>query len=414
MINFIYYLQKLNYHENEIYKCKKNFINKLIKIFIFYWLISFKNNNIKYYKKCIEIDNKINEQLYEYDMNFSEYSTKVKVIAFYFPQFIYYNDNYKFKDKVLNEWKFVKKAKPLFNYHNQPRKIDTNYINFENKNCSKIQIIKNQIKLAKNHGIYGFGINYYWLMGDKLYEEPINIFLNDKEINFPFFLIWNNDKYELIDNEYNKSIIIEQNYSENDVPKFIEDIKKYLICKNYIRIKGKSILGIYDPLVIINLNNFIYKLRKYAKKLGIELYILGTINENKYLNSTQLFDALFEFPPQNLNISELINNDYYFFYKGLIYKMNNKNENNYYRSVMLEWDNSPVKKNPTIFNEYSPEKLYLAIKIIINRSKNEQKKNNNTIILSNFFIISIIYSFFNTSIIFYQLVDGIIGKKVHI
>ena len=44
--------------------------------------------------------------------------------------------------------------------------------------------IKKQIQLAKSHGIYGFAI-IYSIMSEL--EEQLDIFLNNNEINFPFF-----------------------------------------------------------------------------------------------------------------------------------------------------------------------------------------------------------------------------------
>ena len=109
-------------------------------------------------------------------------------------------------NKELNEWQIIEKKKPLFTGHNQPRNLDVNYINYNHTNITKIEFIKKQIKLAKNHGIFGFAINYYWFSGKKLFDDPINIFLENKDINFPFFLIWKNDKYELNCEERKKSI----------------------------------------------------------------------------------------------------------------------------------------------------------------------------------------------------------------
>ena len=136
------------------------------------------------------------------------------------------------------------------------------------------KIIKNQVELAKNHGLYGFGIYYYWFSGIKLYEEPIKEFLN-KEINFPFFIIWKNDKVEINLNDLNENIIIDQNYKNNTPIQLIKDIQKYLSCKKYIKINKKSVLGIYEPLAIPYLQNYLLKLRKFAieNKIG-ELYIL--------------------------------------------------------------------------------------------------------------------------------------------
>ena len=123
---------------------------------------------------------------------------------------------------------------PLFKSHNQ----------YKNFNITKIEFIKRQIKLAKKHGIYGFAINYYWFSGQKLFDEAINIFLENKEINFPFFIIWKNDKYEVNYEEKNRSILIENNYEVDDAFKLIEDIKKYLISSFYIKMKKMPILAI--------------------------------------------------------------------------------------------------------------------------------------------------------------------------
>ena len=355
-------------------------INIFLKIFFFFVLLSFKKLIISNNHIIVEIDNKINETLYEDDIDFSQYSTKIKVIAIYYPQFIYFNNNYIYNNKKINEWRNVVNAKPKFNKHKQPRNINWKIRDLINKNFSKIEYIKFQIKLAKSHGIYAFAINYYWFSEKKLYDEPINLFLYNKEINFPFFLIWKNDKYTFNSNKKNESIIIEQNFSLYETFNFIKDIKKYLISKYYLKINKRPILGIYDPLIIPNLTIFISYLRKHAKKVGIgNLYILGTMNEN--LKYNQIFDANFEFPPKNINMSELLKNENYYYYQGLIYKDNIRNINNndyskYYKGVILEYDNSPEKmKNYLILNEYSPEKFYLLINKIINSNKLNNKNN---------------------------------------
>jgi hypothetical protein len=296
------------------------FLKIILKIIIIYFLLSIKYKNLLTPKNIVEIDNKINEILYEKDLDFSKYSTKIKVIAIYFPQFLYLKDNFTFNNKNLNEWKILEKINPLFEGHNQPRYLDVNYVDLKNKNITKTEFIKKQVKLAKSHGIYGFAINYYWFSGKKLYDEPIKIFLENKEINFPFFLIWKNDKYELIYEDRNRSILIENNYEPDDAFKLIKDIKNYLISMFYIKIKNKPILGVYEPLVIPNLPIFLSKLRINAKYIGInKIIILGTMNEIEDSNYIKLFDYCFEFPPKNIDLNELIKNNFYYYYIGLIY-----------------------------------------------------------------------------------------------
>ena len=55
----------------------------IIKIIIFLYLLYFKNVNSFNKNNTIEIDNNINEILYENDIDFSNYSTNIKIIAIY-------------------------------------------------------------------------------------------------------------------------------------------------------------------------------------------------------------------------------------------------------------------------------------------------------------------------------------------
>ena len=88
---------------------KKNFDENLEKI-------------ISNYRKEVILDNKINEQEYEDNTDFSEYSPDIKIIAIYIPTFYYENEDNKFLNEKNLMWKNVKEAKPLFNNHYQPRK----------------------------------------------------------------------------------------------------------------------------------------------------------------------------------------------------------------------------------------------------------------------------------------------------
>ena len=351
--------------------------NNLFKIILLYLLISIRNINPLNEKIVVELNNKINETLFEKDLDFSNYSTEMKIITVYYPEFIYIKDNYINKDG---------KEEKYYENSNSQKELNIN-IN-EKYNISFLyEDIKMNIKLAKNHGIYGFGIIYYWFSGKILYEEVINMFLEKKYINYPFFIIWKNDKLEY--NNSNDNIIIEQDYNLDNIINFIKDVKKYFICDNYITINQKPILAIYETILIPNLKEFISNLRITAKKDGIgSLYIIGTLNEDKNNNYTNLFDYFYEFYPKNINKEELINNEM-FYYSSLIYNINFKsinNSNNYhfYRSIMLGLDNTLVNKTSFKIKEYSPEKLYIISKFLINWTKNHYNKKNYFIFIKSY------------------------------
>ena len=129
---------------------------------------------------------------YEKNFDFSKYKTDIKAIAFYLPQFHTFKENDEFWGKGFTEWTNVRHGFPLFSEHYQPR-IPDDSIGYYN--LLDINTLKFQVKLAKQHGIYGFGIYYYWFSWKKLMEKSIDLLLAHKEINIKYFLIWSNGNW---------------------------------------------------------------------------------------------------------------------------------------------------------------------------------------------------------------------------
>ena len=115
-------------------------------------------------------------------------------------------------------------------------------------------LIKDIVKLAKNHGIYGFGIVSNIMTGFKFNEEVLNLFSSQNMNNFPFFILIN----------YHETYIIEA------LNIFVNGIKKYLVSENYIKIRGKPILGIFSSSIALQLITYIQKF--VIKMIKIEIY----------------------------------------------------------------------------------------------------------------------------------------------
>jgi len=114
---------------------------------------------------------------------------KTKIIAMYLPQFHSIPENDEFWGKGFTDWVTVKKAKPLFECHNQPRiPFNENYYDLSEKDS-----IAWQCKLAREHGVYGFAIYHYWFNNDKnLLTKPAEIIRDNKEIDINYFFTWDN------------------------------------------------------------------------------------------------------------------------------------------------------------------------------------------------------------------------------
>ena len=324
----------------------------LIKfIAIILCFLNFNHNKIE-----IDLDNELPPE-YEKNVNYYNYSTDIKPIAIYYPEFNNINNNYNYK---IN--------------------INQNYQNFEYQN--KNEKIKSQIELAKSHGIYGFAICFVFEF-NSTYLNEINIFfLNNKEIKFPFLLFWKNNN---LNNLYNS--IKNKNNNENEIihiifEELVNEIHVFMINELYIKIHNKPILAIENSLIFDNTKLLI--LRKEIKKRGIcDIFIIFPFENHKMMNISQKYDAIYDLPKY-----EFFNNSKIKFhisiYYGIIYK------NIILNSLICDhilFRNSLIETNFSSKGEhlryYNPEKFYVLNKIIIDWTKKNYNRTKGFFFLSS-------------------------------
>ena len=253
-------------------------------------------------KKVIKIDNMIRESLYQDNKNFSETVTKYRVLAIYY-QIVKFNKS----------------------------------------------LIKKEIILAKNHGIFGFGIVYNFEIGIKTNNEIVNFFSSENEINFPYFIILNYAKRN--ENFLNNNI----DFDDIDKSDLINDFEKFFISENYIKLEEKPILGIFNSFPLMS--SFISFIRKYEieqKKQSIYIISIshGMSNFN-YSTISNMINSIVDYPCQYKHLNSELNKIYFYNY-------------NYYNLIKPENLNSKNIKNFLIFNGCHPEKFYIIFKKYLN------------------------------------------------
>ena len=321
---------------------------KIILIF----LILFYNNNIKDSNK-VELDNEIQRSTFENNTEFHKFGNKINIFSIYYLEYSFFNI-------MLNS-----SIQFLYNHNNSVS--DNNIYKINDLPLNELNLyIKYQIKTAKNHGITGFGIIYYFLERNEFSNKLIDMFAENKDYSFPFFLILKNKNLE--ENKFNYKInqIIDINQNYTHITYILESLKKYMFSDNYIYIKNCPILGIWQPID----QNFLLNLRMSAKEKGIgELYLIE-INDNKNIsNSKGIFNGsseFKEFPSKSLFIDDSLKNIYYYNYYYDLIKNNNYSENEIYNLIVLEGS--------------SPEKFYLLSKYTISLVRN--RKRNNFILIN--------------------------------
>ena len=102
---------------------------------------------------------------------------RTRIIAFYLPQFHTIPENDEWWGKGFTDWVNVRKAKPIYKGHEQPRvPLNNNYYDLTNP-----EVIRWQAQLAKDYNVYGLCFYHYWFNGKLLLEKPAELLLANKD-----------------------------------------------------------------------------------------------------------------------------------------------------------------------------------------------------------------------------------------
>ena len=223
-----------------------------------------------------------------------------KSIAFYLPQYHAIPENDKAWGKGFTEWTNVKKAVPLVKQQYQPQEP----LNDDYYSLLDVDTIRKQISLAKEYGIYGFCFyHYYFKNGKKLLEKPIELFLENVDLDIPFCLSWANEPWTKRWDGSENEVIVEQDYgNEDEWREHFEYLLHFFLDERYIRNPKtqKPLFLIYRPSLIPNVERMLKEWDEMAKKSGLpgiefiiqypeEDVLAGKIREG--------FDGIVEFEP---------------------------------------------------------------------------------------------------------------------
>ncbi len=312
----------------------------------------------------------------------------MKLIAMYLPQFHEIPENNDAWGQGFTEWVNVKKAKPLFLGHNQPRvPMHGNYYNLLDRG-----VMAKQMALAKWAGIYGFCFYHYWFGGRMVLEKPVEMLLHNKNIDFHYCFSWANEPWTKTWHGAggNKEILIPQTYGgEDEWDAHYQYFHPFFMDKRYIKIDHKPVLLIYRLRNISRFNDMIRYWNECAKKDGFSGIFTISMNRCKEnVEKSRWVDASVDFEPNRTradllemktvlrpkdrgglfwNLLAMKRIDY----KKLNKKMLNKtHEKNHFRGIFVDFDDSPRRNTravivkgstPRRFGKYLRETLKLSI-----------------------------------------------------
>lgn len=219
----------------------------------------------------------------------------VKLVAFYLPQFHTFPENDAWWGKGFTDWTNVRRAKPSFTNHYQPREpLDIpGYYDLANP-----EIMRRQAELARRHGIYGFCFHHYYFSGKRLMEKPVDQFLANPDIDIKFCLNWANENWtRRWDGQENELLIAQQHSPEDDI-RFWKDACRYFEDERYIRIDGRPLFLIYHAALFPDMRATLWRWRKWCveheKIMPFFVMVQSFFNEDP---AEYGFEAAVQFPP---------------------------------------------------------------------------------------------------------------------
>lgn len=329
---------------------------------------------------------------------------KARVIAMYLPQYHPVPENDAVWGKGFTEWTNVGRAKPLFKGHYQPRvPADLGYYDLRMPEAREAQA-----ELAKEAGVEGFMYWHYWFgNGKQVLERPFNEVVATGSPDFPFCLGWANhswrtDHWQDAKTRINKSpFIFEQLYpgKEDDIAHFNAFLPAFKD-KRYIKVDGKLLFVIWDPLAIPHLKEFIKTWNELAIANGLNGFHFvgmagGSIEKQKTvfksgcdaINTSNawiaesmvkgelwriLLTKLGKYFPKITPLSKF---EYKKIIKYLISDVDR--EENVYPTIIPNWDRSPRSgRRAVIYTNSTPELFKQHVKDALNavRDKEDEHK----------------------------------------
>jgi lipopolysaccharide biosynthesis protein len=319
---------------------------------------------------------------------------KIRIIAFYLPQYHPIPENDRWWGKGFTEWTNVAKARPNFLGHYQPHvPADLGFYDLRLNH-----VMEEQADLAKRYGIHGFCYYYYWFAGKRLLEMPLDKMLETGKPDFPFCIAWANENWTRRWDGHENEVLLAQQHSDSDDRAVLYDMMPYLTHSNYIRINGRPLLIVYRVSLFPDIKRTVQVWRDLCRKEGIGEIYLALVESFEYASGDQDpavvgFDASIEFPPHGMRAripppGHILNPQY----SGVVHDYRQVVLNYLrfpvpghvrFRTVMPSWDNTPRRQNDSVAFANSSPGAYQAWLGAIIQQTHEQNFGDERIVFIN-------------------------------
>lgn len=314
-----------------------------------------------------------------------EQLNRVRVIAFYLPQFHPTRENDFTWGKGFTEWANVARAKPAYVGHYQPHlPADLGFYDLRVR-----QTVAQQTALARRYGVTGFCVYYYNFGGRRALDKAFEAIVADRSIDFPFCVCWANENWTRHWDGGSREPIFTQHYDPAALLEIVADATRYAADPRYLRVNGKPLFLVYRPLLLPDIRGFAGTCRDAFRAAGFAGVHLAYVESMETIAKSPPpdelgFDACVEFPPQGVAVAATapaipLRDDFLgmrYDYEATVVECVSRAAVPYkrYPSVFPSWDNMPrqptrgdsfIGSGPEAFQVYLEQKLDEATRLFV-------------------------------------------------
>ena len=314
----------------------------------------------------------------------SDRASEVRALAFYLPQYHPILENDAWWGEGFTDWHNVRKARPLFTNHAQPRTpTDLGYYDLSTQ-----ETIERQASMIRSAGLEGVCIYYYWFNGKRFLDEPLELIYRNPEIDLDYCLCWANENWTRAWDGAKNEVLIAQEYSEQDDLDFIVNVSRYFSDKRYIRVHGKPLLLIYRLDILPDPKASIARWRQYCLDEGIGDIFVVTAQFTDNDPEDYGADAGVEFPPHGLSgsafngvrdvhgLSPFFDGGLHDYNEMVLSSTARAPHPRIFRAATMAWDNTARRPEgaPTIFINGTPARYERWLSRLCQQAKSREKE----------------------------------------
>jgi lipopolysaccharide biosynthesis protein len=300
---------------------------------------------------------------------------RIKLVAFYLPQFHTIRENDEWWGEGFTEWRNVGAATPRFPGHDQPH-VPGALGAYDLRDPA---VRRAQAEMAATAGIDAFCYYHYWFHGRRLLEEPFEAVLRSGQPRFPFVLCWANENWTRSWSGNRREVLMEQRYSAEDDRHHARWLARAFADERYLRIAERPVFLVYRASLLPEPRRVTDALRQEAARAGLGDPLLLRVESfrSEHGNPEGLgFDGAVEFQPDWTALPGKLRwlleryarralrrppvRAERYDYGAVVMKALQKTEPEYLRfpGVTPRWDNSPRRARGAVVLQESTPELY--------------------------------------------------------